>query len=230
MWWPCRRRKSRPVTALKRDQAAAGGKTRRGFRASINRRFPMRNLRVMLWIFAFLFAGNAVGQTAPGTIISNQGSTSYIDPGGNPVTVQSNQVDITTVATRTLATLTFNRVVASGSGVTVGPTSCDQGGAFSVLPDPVLLGGTSIDPTQAHTLAATGLYHAGEPVFVTLSDLDQNLDSGVLETIDVTISSSPGGDAETLRLTETTVDSGLFAGYVQTSGGAPASGDCLLQE
>jgi len=229
-WWPCRQRKSRPDTTLKRDQAAAGRITRCGFPASIDRGFQMKNLRVLLWIFVILCAGNASGQTAPGTILSNQAEASYIDPGGTPVTVPSNQIDIITVATRTLATLTFNRVTASGSGIPVGPTSCTSGGgAPAPLPDPVLLGGVSIDPNQPQTLTPTGQYHAGEPLLITLSDLDQNLDSGVRDTVEVTVSSTPGGDSETLQLTETVIDSGLFAGYVQTAEGTPIAGDCLLQ-
>ncbi|MDH3374294.1 MAG: OmpA family protein, partial [Gammaproteobacteria bacterium] len=190
----------------------------------------MQSLRLLLWILALLPTGNALGQTAPGTIIGNQAGISYVDPTGTPITVPSNPVNIITVATRTVATLTFHRVTASGTGVPVGPTACAMGGgAFMPLPDPVLLGAVTIDPNQPQTLTPSGLYHAGEPAFITLSDLDQNLDSGVRETIEVTISSAPPGDAETLRLTETAVDSGVFAGYVQTASGAPTPGDCLLQ-
>ena len=171
-----------------------------------------------------------LGQSAAGTRIVNQASTSYTDPTGNPVTVQSNPVEIVTVATRTLATLTFNRITASGSCMPVGPTACAQNaGPFVTLPDPVLLGGASIDPSQPQNLEPSDLYHAGEPLFVTLSDLDQNLDPGVRETIDVTIESVPPGDTETLRLTETGIDSGLFAGYIQTAEGSATPGDCLLQ-
>lgn len=190
----------------------------------------MRNLRLLLWILALLSTGNALAQSPAGTIIINQAGVSYVDPTGSPTTVPSNPVNIITVATRTVATLTFHRITASGSGVPVGPTACAAGGgAFQPLPDPVLLGAVTIDANQAHTLTPTGLYHAGEPAFITLSDLDQNLDPGVRETLDVIISSTPPGDTEKLRLTETAVDSGLFAGYVQTAAGTAIPGDCLLQ-
>ncbi|MDH3303713.1 MAG: OmpA family protein [Gammaproteobacteria bacterium] len=172
----------------------------------------------------------AFGQTAPDTIITNQAQASYIDPAGNPVTIESNQIDVTTVAIRTLATVTFTRVTASGSGFPVGPTSCAaSGGTFQTLPDPVLLGAGAIDPDQPQTLAPTGMYNAGEALFVTLSDLDQNQDPGVRETVEVTIGSAPPGDSETLRLTETDIDSGLFSGYVQTATGPATPGDCILQ-
>ncbi|MFW2404168.1 MAG: OmpA family protein, partial [Gammaproteobacteria bacterium] len=157
-------------------------------------------------------------------------AVSYTDPGGNPAVVQSNQVDTTTAAIRTPATLTFNRVTSTGSGVSTGPTSCAQGGmAFELLPNPLLLGGTPVDPDQPSTLTQTNLYHEGEPLFVTLSDPDQNVDSGIRDTVDVTIDALPGGDSETLRLTETDVNSGLFAGYVQSTGGSASPGDCRLQ-
>ncbi|MBT8110648.1 MAG: DUF11 domain-containing protein, partial [Gammaproteobacteria bacterium] len=173
---------------------------------------------------------NAFGQTAPGTTITNQARATYVDPRGDLLTIPSNQIDINTVAIRTPATLTFTRVTASGSGVPVGPTLCAAGGgAFQALPDPVLLGAVTIDPNQPQTLAPTGLYNAGEPLFITLSDLDQNQDPGVRETIDVTISSAPTGDSETLRLTETAVDSGLFAGYLPTATGSATPDDCVLQ-
>ena len=190
----------------------------------------MKSLGFLLCILALLPAENASGQTAAGTTIVNEAKTYYVDPTGNSVTTTSNPVEIITVATRTVATLTFHRIAASGSGVPVGPTSCAQGGgAFQPLPDPVLLGAVTIDPNEPHTLTPTGLYHAGEPLFVTLSDLDQNLDSTVRETVDVTISSAPPGDTETLRLTETGIDTGLFAGYVQTASTAATPNDCVLQ-
>ena len=178
----------------------------------------------------FLNGTNALGQTAPDTIITNQAHATYLDPRGDLLTIQSNQIDISTVAIRSPATLEFTRVTASGSGVPVGPTLCAAGGgAFQPLPDPILLDAVTIDPNQPQTLAATGMYSAGEPVFVTLTDLDQNQDPGVRETIDVTISSAPPGDSETLRLTETAVDSGLFAGYLQTATGSATPDDCVLQ-
>ncbi|MGB5622266.1 MAG: hypothetical protein WBN65_07215, partial [Gammaproteobacteria bacterium] len=176
-----------------------------------------------------LVSVNAFGQTLPGTLIQNQAEASYLDPGGVTVTVSSNPVDIITVATRTPADLSFNRISGSGTGLPVGPTACAQGGAYLPLPDPVLLGNTSIDPSQPQTLAPTAQFHAGEPVFITLSDLDQNLDPGVRETIIVNLGSTPAGDTETLRLTETDVDTGVFAGYLQTARPPATPGDCVLQ-
>ena len=229
-WWPCRQHESKPATTLERDSAAAGNTARRGLPASGDPGISQRLRVVLLCALAFLSSPNALGQTAPGTIITNQARAAYLDPRGDLLTIQSNQVDVSTVAIRTLATLTFTRVTASGSGVPVGPTSCAAGGgAFQTLPDPVLLGAVTIDPNQPHTLAPTGMYNAGEALFVTLSDLDQNQDPGVRETVDVTISSAAPGDSETLRLTETAADSGLFAGYLQTVTGPAIPGDCLLQ-
>ena len=229
-WWPCRQHESKPATTLERDSAAAGNPARRGFPASGESGISQRFRVVLLCTLVFLTSTNALGQTAPGTIITNQAHATYLDPRGDLLTMQSNQIDISTVAIRTHAAPAFTRVTASGSGNPVGPTLCAAGGgAFQALPDPVLLGATTIDPNQPQTLAPTGMYNAGEPLFTTLSDFDQNRDPGVRENVDITISSAPPGDRETLRLTETAVNSGLFAGYLQTATGSATPDDCVLQ-
>lgn len=229
-WWPSLQKKCRPDTTSERDLAAAGLKTRRGFPAPMRNGLRGRRLGAVLSALLAFYAASTYGQSPPGTLISNQASASYFDPGGTPVTVPSNPVDIVTVVARTPATLRFNRVTSSGGGVPVGPTACAQGGgSFVPLPDPVLLGGASIDPSQPQNLTLIGQFHAMEPAFVTLSDLDQNLDPALRETVTVTVSSAPSGDSETLRLTETAVDSGLFAGYVQMALPPATAGDCVLQ-
>ncbi|MGI9289685.1 MAG: DUF11 domain-containing protein, partial [Gammaproteobacteria bacterium] len=230
-WWPCRRPESQADTTIERDLAAAGKPTRRGFPASIGSSFLHRKLLVLLCVFATLFTGNAIGQTVSGTVISNQATVSYVNPSGNPDTALSNQVDIvTTLPVNTAAVMTFNSINGSGGGVPLGPTACMQGGGvYTPLPDPVLLGGGSIDPNLPYPLTPANGYLVGEPIFITLDDQDQNTDPATRETIEITVNSSPQGDTETLRLTETDISSGLFAGYIQTGSGPPVSGDCVLQ-
>jgi hypothetical protein len=61
------------------------------------------------------------------------------------------------------------------------------------------------------------LYHAGEPIFIRLTDLDQNWDPAVAETVIVTLRDDKSGDEETLRLIETGPDTGVFTGYLQSA-------------
>ncbi|MCZ6716236.1 MAG: OmpA family protein [Gammaproteobacteria bacterium] len=112
----------------------------------------------------------------------------------------------------------------------IGPASCNLSGTgFVPLPDPLLTGGISIDPNQPQTVVDSLSYHAGEAVFVRVTDTDQNLDPLLRETVIVILQGSPAGDSEEILLTETSVDSGVFAGYLQSATGSPVPADCVLQ-
>ena len=191
---------------------------------------------VLLWRFfavaAAVFVTLPVCAAPPGAIISNQASLDYVNVGGLTVTLTSNTVEVTTAVVRSPASVEFTRVVAAGRGdnqETVGPSACFQGGAYVNLADPVLVGGRTIDPTEAQEVSATGSYNLGEPAFVRLTDSDQNLDFQALDYAIVTVSNAASGDVETLRLTETGLDTGVFAGFVTTSGAPAIAGDCILQ-
>ena len=74
-------------------------------------------------------------------------------------------------------------------------------------------------------------FKVGDTIFVHLQDLDQNQDPTIAEKIIVTILSNNGLDKETIQLTETSVSSGLFTGYVQSASlvNQPANHfDCVL--
>lgn len=65
--------------------------------------------------------------------------------------------------------------------------------------------------------APTYGYMSGDTVNVQVRDLDQNLDPAVAETVTVVLENSTTGDAETLVLTETGPDTGIFrAGIAST--------------
>lgn len=72
------------------------------------------------------------------------------------------------------------------------------------------------------------LLTAGKPFLARVSDDDQNLDANVQDTVSVTIVSA-AGDLETVTLQETTVDSGIFMGLVNTEYNlAPATQNTTL--
>ncbi|MDH3615914.1 MAG: OmpA family protein, partial [Gammaproteobacteria bacterium] len=176
-----------------------------------------------------------VGQalaSPPGALISNQASLDYLNLAGQPTTVLSNEVSVITAVVRSAASVDFTRVVGGGTGTfqeTVGPAACFQSGAFVALADPTLVGGNTIDPTLAQDVSATSSYNIGESVFVRLVDSDQNLDYQVIDYAVVTVTNTASGDTETVQLSETGFDTGVFAGYVPLDSGTAVSGDCVVQ-
>ncbi len=57
-------------------------------------------------------------------------------------------------------------------------------------------------------------YHAGETIFVQVQDLDRNLDPTGAETVTIVLTNLQTKDSETLILTETGADSGIFRGGI----------------
>ncbi|MDI1300879.1 MAG: OmpA family protein [bacterium] len=72
-------------------------------------------------------------------------------------------------------------------------------------------------------------YQVGEPVFVQVSDASRNLNPAALDTLSIVVSNGRG-DNETLTLTETSVNSGEFSGFINTTSQPSVSGDCQLNE
>ena len=106
-------------------------------------------------------------------------------------------------------------------------TGGDPDAAFADLPAPVLLGTTT--PSRLEPVGAAGsrrIFHGGEPIFLRLTDPDQNLDPHHGRTVLVTVADRVTGDVEILRLTETGPDTGVFVGYIQSAEtGSPLSYD-----
>lgn len=182
----------------------------------------------MLLVFA---GGVARGQSATpaGTQIQNAAQLEYLRD-TTTVALTTNQV--TTTVERPSSRATIGLLRASASSPTLqakaGPTQCLRAGSYETLSAPQIADGTSIDPTQPVDLTDAGTVHAGEPLFVQVDDLDQDIDGSAIDALDVRVRSA-SGDVETLRLAETTVNSGRFVGYIQTAAAAANSGDCVLQ-
>ncbi len=63
-------------------------------------------------------------------------------------------------------------------------------------------------------LNETRSYAPADPIFIKVSDLDQNRNDAVKETIVITVSTDLGSDEEVIILTETGVNTGVFIGYI----------------
>ena len=96
-----------------------------------------------------------------------------------------------------------DRTDSSGNFITGTGFDDDKGNSYSY---PVTVGGS---PDEYG-------FKAGEPVLVVVTDSDENLNPGAIDTIIVTVRNQDGSDSETLRLYETGDNTGVFAGVLPT--------------
>ena len=219
-----------PAGAGRMQANLRGGRTfpPRRFQRIVNSLY----LGILASMFTLTLGVNAASAGPPGQLVSNQARVDYLNTALQPSTATSNIVDVVTAVIRTASGIELTRVLGSGVGAyqePVGPSACFQGGAFVTLADPILLGGGTIDPTSTRDVVAATSFNLGETIFIRLADADQNVDFAVIDTAVVDVVHDVTGDTETIRLSETGVDTGVFAGYVPTANAAPASGDCVLQ-
>ena len=171
----------------------------------------------------------ARAQTAPGTLISNTAQLQFQSNGATQ-SLASNTVSVTVQQSITPAALTVLSFASAGAVTlpSVGPTQCRTSSGFTTLPAPVLVNGTVLNPNQSTALNAANTVHGGDPIFIEVTDQDQNVDPTVRDTVQVRVTSL-SGDAEVLQLTETGPDTGVFAGYIASSTAAAVAGDCVLE-
>ncbi|VAW89417.1 hypothetical protein MNBD_GAMMA17-1302 [hydrothermal vent metagenome] len=65
-------------------------------------------------------------------------------------------------------------------------------------------------------------------IFISIDDLDRNINSLLQETVEIALSVDGGADIERLRLTEVGVNSGVFTGYITILQAAPLLNDGIL--
>lgn len=187
-------------------------------------------LTALLIISNFALKNTAQAATPIGTTISNTAVATYADgTASGRISKNSNTVSVTTVGSRTPSTTRFyNYAPQHPQGttlVTVVPGAYRPGSnpslPFLPLPPPIAVGSTTpIDLTKPVPLVPATLYHVGEPVFVEVTDLDQNLDPTLTETVFTTIKDDITGDTEVILLTETGPNTGIFIGYIQSTANA----------
>lgn len=69
---------------------------------------------------------------------------------------------------------------------------------------------------------------AGDTIYIRVADNDRNFSAATMQTLRVTIT-TPGGDSETVTLTETGINTGIFTSSIISFTGAPVSNDGKLQ-
>ncbi len=168
---------------------------------------------------------------ASATTITNVATVTY-EIGATSESVDSNLVTIPVLPSPTPATVTFWQYAPGAPSST--PTPADGGlcqtspSVFVPLPLPTDLSGSVIN-TASVPILQTGVYHAGEAIFLTLADGNRNLDPAVRDVVEVRVTTSTG-DEELLRLQETGPDTALFATAIQSAAipPAPTAFDCRL--
>lgn len=157
----------------------------------------------------------------PGAAIVNRAYVTFGDSAAPATTVYSNEVALVTAALPTRAAIDILRRSAAGPiDLEVAPAACYSGGQFV----------TSRAPDLAGRFSAAPAHNIGEALVIRVADGDQNRDYQRIESVEVSLENAGSGDRERLLLTETGPDTGVFAGYVDTAGGAVAAGDCVVTE
>ena len=187
---------------------------------------------------ALVFANSSLADITPsGTVIRNVANVAYA-ANGVPRNSASNEFALTVTPAPTRAAISLLRGVTPleagtpGSGdisAKAGPTQCRNSTGTLPLPAPFVAGAGALDPTTALNLSSTRTAHAGDALFVRVADGDQNRDALQRDQVLVRVSSPVTGDSETILLSETDINSGVFVGYVPTRVGAAAPGDCVLE-
>ena len=192
--------------------------------------------KALLLTVTLILPATVFAVTPPGTNIDNV-ATATFDVAGPVLNSTSNTVTVVSTIISTPSTVTFYQYDPTGGGTvneevpTQHATSGPPAAGFIVSPNPSVVlpgvGATVLDPNLPISMNPVDVYQAGEPVFVQLQDLDQNLDPTVQETIIVTVITS-SGDQEVLILTETNVNTGIYTGYVQSTSNAVTNFDGVL--
>ncbi|MGB7405124.1 MAG: hypothetical protein WA906_05500 [Pacificimonas sp.] len=160
-------------------------------------------------------------------------ATLSFEKDGQRIDIPSNEVVIDLVdRLRTPATILLLREHRGNGGLPIPPSG---GQCLSASGDfqPTDLAGSGRGSIRATGLTSLTLlpvvsYRPGDPVYISVEDLDQNADSDAVEAIDVRVETSQG-DQEQLRLFETGPDTGRFIGAVATTDEVPpTANDCQL--
>lgn len=179
-------------------------------------------------VCAAVLASGLLPFAAVSAEIRNTASAAFTSAGGVPTVLNSNTTSLLTVPPPSPSVATFYQYAPGVAGAVAlafdGGQFDDTGaGGFQPLPSPLDLDGNSLNLTAPVPVRPTRVFHAGEPVFITLADSNRNVDPSVRETVVVRLTTSTG-DSEILILQETGSDTGLFSAVIQSaSPAAPLS-------
>ena len=175
----------------------------------------------------------AQAQEAPeGTLVRNIANVTYQVNGTPQPDVISNPADIYVlppVSPPEIELLRYAPADPDAVEYNVNGSDALIDGTMMPLPEPTESDASMIDTSTPVALSPAMSLIPDETLFISVTDESANLDSGQIDTIEVVLTVSDTGDEETVRLYETGPDTGVFIGYVKTSGnGTTESGDGAL--
>lgn len=149
--------------------------------------------------------------------------TSRVSRPSNPVTLTVERPEPTPV---TLTTFQLSPPSA-GTPMSVPQTLCRSNGVDLPVSLHGVFATTSLSPASVRP---SGQIRAGEPLVVSVNAPADNQNPNQIETKMVTIT-TPSNDSETLTLTESGANTGIFVGIVNTAAAPPEpiQNDCRLQ-
>ncbi|MBC7946001.1 MAG: DUF11 domain-containing protein, partial [Burkholderiales bacterium] len=183
--------------------------------------------RGLIALFCALIASQAGAAT-----ISNTATVNFQYSSSPPLSIISNTNKLNTLPAPTPAVIQFLRYAPGVAGASViaadGGLCRNSAGAFAPIPSLKDFSGGAINTASA-SMTKTGIYHAGEAVFVSIADANRNLDAATREFVEVRVTTSPG-DEEVARLQETSANSGIFAAALPSATMPPQANkfDCRL--
>lgn len=110
----------------------------------------------------------------------------------------------------------------------INPSSCESGGGVVPLPAPTNLTGDSLQVPGSGAFLPTNILKSGDVLFVQVADPQANVDPLVVDQVLVRMV-TPAADEELVTISETSADSGVFIGYLQSSRSVAQPGNCLLE-
>jgi len=187
-------------------------------------------MRIFLSLLVTVPLWGEVVQAAPAGIVINNTATLSYEVGTTVKTIYSNPTQLITEFTSTQARMRAYRYDPTGELLHVGPSYYQASNrSFMLLPAPeVLASDTPLDLNQPQPMQESKVYHSGDTLFIVLEDADQNLASMMQEVVQVKFESENGEDIETLRLTETEANSGVFSAYISLSTVLPKLADGVM--
>ncbi|MBA4052286.1 MAG: hypothetical protein C0472_10515, partial [Erythrobacter sp.] len=181
-------------------------------------------LCAVLLPFGYPQEGTHAQSTGGVRTVTNIAEASW-DAGGTRREITSNPVrfDVTAGPSAPPAIRVYRRAPGDGGAELVFRAPQCSAGAVSVAElratatASLTPGGnaTSTAPTSVARVQQTDELRGGEPLFFEITAASANLDPTVIDSLTVVLT-TPEGDRETMTVFETTADSGIFAGVIET--------------